>query len=239
MWNPFAGMIDRWRAHPWQQATSTVAGFLLPGGNVGANQIFNWYNNGQFNGAAQQSIGNLADLASGVNWSTPDYGMNNDPGAGLQGPSGSIQRAPGGPTMDFGPGIGAGYNPIQMTPGMGYNMTSPGFTTMPSWNQSNPNGLLDFLGSGGPQQQQAAYLNSPQAGGNLGLGMSSGGLVGGFGHGFGNNFGYSQAGGGSGAGTWAGGGGMHSYQVNSGSLSPSNYGGIAHGRGRENGVHPN
>jgi len=57
-----------------------------------------------------------------------------------------------------------------------------------------------------------------------------------------SGFSYSAAGGGSGAGVWQGGGGMHSYQVNSGSLSPSNYagigGGIARGRGKENGVAP-
>lgn len=59
-----------------------------------------------------------------------------------------------------------------------------------------------------------------------------------------SGFSYSQAGGGSGAGVWNGGGGMHSYTVNSGSLSPSNYsgisgGGIARGKGRENGTSQN
>jgi hypothetical protein len=44
--------------------------------------------------------------------------------------------------------------------------------------------------------------------------------------------GYSQAGGGYGAGVMNGGGGMHSFQVNSGSLSPSNYGGIGGGGGQ-------
>ncbi len=58
------------------------------------------------------------------------------------------------------------------------------------------------------------------------------------------SMGYSAAGGGFGAGVWQGGGGTRSIQVNSGSLSPSNYGGIggggiAKGRGKENGVNPN
>ncbi len=51
---------------------------------------------------------------------------------------------------------------------------------------------------------------------------------------FNSGYHYSSAGGGSGAGTWAGGGGMRTIWVN-----PPQGGGIAKGRGKENGVHPN
>jgi hypothetical protein len=50
---------------------------------------------------------------------------------------------------------------------------------------------------------------------------------------------YSAAGGGSGGGVWQGGGGMHSYVVNSPSLSASNYSGIDSGQGRKRGTSPN
>jgi len=49
---------------------------------------------------------------------------------------------------------------------------------------------------------------------------------------------YSAAGGGSGGGVWQGGGGMHSYTVNSPSLSASNYSGIDPGQGRKKGTSP-
>jgi len=96
-------------------------------------------------------------------------------------------------------------------------------------NPTNSAQLINGLLPGNSQN----YDNSPQAGGNLGIGpgQSGGAIAGNPQMMNGNQFGYSQAGGGFGAGVWNGGGGMHSFQVNSGSLSPSNYGGLSGGGG--------
>lgn len=95
--------------------------------------------------------------------------------------------------------------------------------TMPSFGNYSD----QYTGGGGMQD------GGPEVGGYGFSGPGFGGALNG------NSLGYSQAGGSYGAGVAFGGGGMHSYQVNSGSLSPSNYAGIAHGRGKENGVNPN
>jgi hypothetical protein len=106
-----------------------------------------------------------------------------------------------------------------------YNMAS-------QYRGMNPTSSSQLVNSLLPGQSQN-YDNSPQGGGNLGIGpgQGNGAIASGQQRMNGNQFGYSQAGGGSGAGVWNGGGGMHSMQVNSGSLSPSNYSGISGGGG--------
>ena len=161
----------------------------------------------------------------------------------LNGPLGQVPTGQGG---QGGPDNAAMVNALMgVRPGGGQAPGQANTWNMGQWfGQNNPTSSSQFVGnllsgipiSGGRQQAQQAYMNSPQAGGNLGIGLSGGGNGPGMGGGqrFGNSFGYSGAGGGSGAGTWAGGGGMRTMWVN----PPTGGGGIARGRGRENGVSP-
>lgn len=143
-----------------------------------------------------------------------------------------------------GSGNNASINPF--TGQVTYSNSMPNFSSYGPYQAGyqSPNGNTDT----GPVMPSFGDYSDQYTGGD---GMQDGGpSVGGYnfsGPGFpgglnGNSLGYSSAGGSYGAGVAFGGGGMHSYQVNSGSLSPSNYsgiGGIAHGRGKENGVNPN
>ncbi len=238
--------LGNMRAHPIQPAMRFGAGALLgPLAGAALGRGFGAYNNMQFGNAASGLNDRMSGNDSRTNWGAPGDLPE------ISGPSGEIQRSPNGPTMQYGPDIGRGDNAAMVNALMGVR---PGGGQAPgqanTWNmgqwfgQNNPTSSSQFVGnllsgipiSGGRQQAQQAYMNSPQAGGNLGIGLSGGGNGPGMGGGqrFGNSFGYSGAGGGSGAGTWAGGGGMRTMWVN----PPTGGGGIARGRGRENGVSP-
>lgn len=91
------GRVDSWRAHPFQNIASSVAGaFGGPAAGWGANQLFDRYNSGQFNNAANQFRDNS------LQQTTMD--ANSAMNSPLSGPLGEYDRK-----NPFGEGSGGGY----------------------------------------------------------------------------------------------------------------------------------
>jgi hypothetical protein len=217
--NGFQNFNARLAEHPGQVAATFALNRLMPGAGTLANRLF----------FAPHNLNQTTQHLTGAS-----QGMNDRRGAAIfAAPTGNaladaLMNVPGGSG-----GVYSGQNALNS--GL-YNMANQFRGTSPTNSSQLINGLL-------PGAVPTNYDNSPQAGGNLGISptMSGGAISSGPQMMNGNQFGYSQAGGGYGAGVWNGGGGMHSFQVSSGSLSPSNYGGIGgggviRGRGRENGT---
>lgn len=226
--NRFMSIIDNARAHPFQTIARVGVGLANPAAGAALGRGFNAYNDHSFNTAA-----------SGLNDRTVASGNRAAASAmdkPLNGPLGNVPTGRGSDNSALASalqGVNVGSSPGYSQPNT-WNMSQL-FGAGPTSSSQFVNGLLNGIPvSGGRQQAQQAFMNTPQAGGNLGLGLSSGGGNMGGGQRFGNSYGYSGAGGGSGAGSWAGGGGMRTIWVN----PPTGGGGIARGRGKENGIMP-
>lgn len=204
--NGFQNFSARLSEHPGQVVLSSALNQLAPGAGTLLNRLY--FDPRNLNQTTQH-------LTSAT------QGMNDRRGAAIFArPTGNaladaLMNVPGGRGGAYG-----GQDALNS--GM-YNMAN-------QYRGMNPTSSSQMINSLLPGMSQN-YDNSPQAGGNLGIGpgQHNGAITSGPQMMNGNQFGYSQAGGGYGAGVWNGGGGMRSYQVNSGSLSPSNYSGIGGG----------
>jgi len=202
-------------AHPWQTVGRGVASAVAgPVGGQLAAALFRGYNNRQNDNAYQNTLQGTVSRGNAAAQRAMDKPLN--------GPLGAVPGGRGDNTGLMNALMGNYGGQDALNSGM-YNMAN-------QYRGMNPTSSSQMINSLLPGMSQN-YENSPQAGGNLGIGpgQHNGANVSGPQMMNGNQFGYSQAGGGYGAGVWNGGGGMRSYQVNSGSLSPSNYSGIGGG----------
>jgi hypothetical protein len=154
-----SGRIDNVRAHPFQSGASALAGGFLPGGGLIANQIFNRYNQGQFNNSAQTGYDRSLDQTtmdanSAMNAPLSDPRLNQFDNMGSDGqPSGD--QTP----VDRGGGNQDNSRLAQALTGQGGGAAGQNFSGPSNWNPQsysgwNPNqanasqnfGLLDFLG---------------------------------------------------------------------------------------------
>lgn len=166
---------NRWRAHPFQQGAGLLAGmFGGPAAGMGAQALFNRYNQGQFNDAANQANQNLGgqiDQTSRNIWDKP-----------VDGPLGQVSGGDSGrdqQNQQLGQALNGGYSGptqgmFQNNYGNNYGQGVPGGNGQ-GWTQAgNPGGLLDFLGpnSGTPGETQRErvlnHLEAKQNGGGIG-----------------------------------------------------------------------
>ena len=211
----FSNMGANLTEHPGQVAATFALNRLMPGAGTLANRLF----------FAPHNLNQTTQHLTGAT-----QGMNDRRGAAIfSAPTGN---ALADALMNVPGGSGGAYSGQNAMNGGMYNMARQ----FGSMNPTNSSQLINGLLPGNSQN----YDNSPQGGGNLGIGPGQSGGANASGPQMmnGNQFGYSQAGGGYGAGVANGGGGMHSFAVNMPSLSASNYQGIDPGQGRRRGTSP-
>lgn len=173
-----SGRVDSWRAHPFQNGLSTLAGvFGGPLASIGAQQGFNRYNDNQFNNMAQT---NQDRMSQQLNMDT-NANMN----APLAGPLGDYDRGGGGMEQGGMTGMGSqlgAYTGNTSSPGA-YNYGQFGQQLQPT-NQSPSQFVNDILGGiGGVPGAGGGGMGSNAMGGGLGSGgmgspMAGGGFSG-------------------------------------------------------------
>jgi hypothetical protein len=140
------------RAHPFQNIASGVAGGLFPGAGLLANNIFNRYNQGQFNSSANQANQNLGDQIGQTSQGIFDRPLNGPLGQAQGGNDNAplAQALSGG---GQGGGMGGGYQGPQQSWNQGQNWQNQ---------TGGSGGFLDFLTQGAPQTPNGSFFQDPQ-----------------------------------------------------------------------------
>jgi hypothetical protein len=174
---------NRWeniQAHPIQNLISGVSGRLAPGSGIGLNKLFQYYNDHNFNNAADRLQQNITDQGQRAG--------NNFMDKPLDGPLGSVQGGQGN-NSDLAQAFLGGGN--QANSG-NLNMSNQfGNFGHGSYNSPNVGGLLDFLGQAPSNGPGGTFAN----GGAMQHGSDPGSQGGGMGGGFGGLGGFGQGGG--------------------------------------------